>query len=262
MSLVTFEMIEGVGTITVDNPPINLMDREVMHQLSLAIDALEQARPRAVLVRSVGDHFGAGVNIGATFVGVDAVQARAFIQKGLFDVMRLEDYPAPIICAVQGLCFAAGLELALRCDIIFAARSAKFAQVEQHIGATTYLGGGHLLAERCGPARAREICFTGATYSAESFERWNIVNYVVEDGELQSKAFEFAKTLAHGPTLAHAASKRLVREYIDHGTRAADRLLLDVGTPLFDSKDFRAGVDGVVTLGAKNFRGKIPFTGT
>lgn len=261
MSLVTFEIIDGVGVITINNPPINLVDRDLLQQLSLVIDEIENTRPRAVLVRSEGDHFGAGVNIGTTFVGVDAVQARTFIHKALIDVIRIEDFPAPVICAVQGLCFAAGLELALRCDIIFSSRSAKFAQVEQHIGATTYLGGGHLLAERCGPARAREICFTGATYSAEIFEQWNIVNYVVDDNELQSKAFEFAKALANGPTRAHAASKRLIREYIDHGTRAADRLLLDVGAPLFDSKDFQAGVAGVVALGSKNFRGKIPYTG-
>jgi enoyl-CoA hydratase/carnithine racemase len=160
------------------------------------------------------------------------------------------------------MCLAAALELALRCDVIIAADTAQFAQVEQHIGATTYLGGAYLLAERCGPARAREICFTGDMYDAASFERWNIVNKVVPRASLHDEAMAWATRFANGPTLAHGATKRMIRAFLDHGVRAADAMLLDLGPPLFDSRDFQAGVQSVVEHGSKNFRGKVTFNGT
>ena len=72
-------------------------------------------------------------------------------------VTRLEGLNIPVVCAVQGLCLAAALEWALRCDLILAADDAKFAQVEQHIGATTFLGGAYLLAERGSRARPRNL---------------------------------------------------------------------------------------------------------
>ena len=80
------------------------------------------------------------------------------------------------MAAVQGLCLAAGLELALACDLIWAAASARFGQVEASIGTTTLLGGVQRLAERAGPSRAREIIYTADQYDAATFERWNIVN--------------------------------------------------------------------------------------
>jgi len=169
-------------------------------------------------------------------------------------VTRLEGLNIPVVCAVQGLCLAAALELALRCDLILAADDAKFAQVEQHIGAATFLGGAYLLAERCGPARAREICFSGDFYDAVSFERWNIINRIVPRASLRAEAMAWAQRLADGPTMAHAATKRMVRAFLDHGVRAADEMLLDLSPPIFDSADFKAGVQAVVKLGSKSFR--------
>ncbi|WP_366942275.1 enoyl-CoA hydratase-related protein [Amycolatopsis sp.] len=80
--------------------------------------------------------------------------------------------------AVQGHCLAAGLELALLADIVVAGESARFAQVERRIGTTTLLGGAQRLAERAGPARARQIIFDGDNYTAQQFADWNIINHV------------------------------------------------------------------------------------
>lgn len=261
MSVVKYEIKGQVGVITIDNPPINLTDDAVMSGLQTVLDLIDAQPPRALMLQAAGEHFGCGVNVNTTFVGVDGDMARKMLGKAIPLATRMEEMQVPIVAAVQGFCFAAALEFALRCDIIFAARSATFAQVEQHIGAATYLGGAYLLSERCGPARAREICFTGANYTAETFERWNIVNYVVDDAELHAKAFAFAQKVAAGPTRAHAVTKRLVRQQLDVGTRAADGLLLDIGAPLFDTEDFQAGVAGIVEHGSRNFRGKVQFQG-
>ena len=96
------------------------------------------------------------------------------------------------------MCFAAGLELALACGLIIAAEGATFAQVEAKIGAATFLGGVYRLAERCGSARAREIVFGADTYDAATFERWNIINRVIPDGDLREAALAWAQQLAKG----------------------------------------------------------------
>jgi enoyl-CoA hydratase/carnithine racemase len=231
-------------------------------QWTVASAALRPRCPRtALLIQAEGDHFGCGVNVNTTFVGVDSKNARRMLNRGIPMVTRMEEMNIPIVCAVQGLCLAAALELALRCDVIIAADDAKFAQVEQHIGAATFLGGAYLLAERCGPARAREICFSGEFYDAASFERWNIINRVVPCASLRAEALTWALRLANGPTMAHAATKRMVRAFLDHGVRAADEMLMDLSPPIFDSADFKAGVEAVVRLGSKCFRGTVPFRG-
>ena len=151
------------------------------------------------------------------------------------------------------MCFAAGLELALACDLIIAAESAQFAQVEAKIGAATFLGGVYRLAERCGPARAKEIVFGAETYDAATFERWNIVNRVVPGEGLREAALAWAQQLAKGPTLAHAATKRLLRHALDQGSRQADRYLLDVAPPLLESRDMQYAVGLLLTQGARKF---------
>lgn len=261
MSSVRFERQANIGIITIDNPPINLADNALFSAFEAVLDEVEASDVRALLVQAAGDHFGCGVNVKTTFVGVDSKGARQMLRQGIPICTRLEGLNIPVVCAVQGLCLAAALEIALRCDVIIAADDAKFAQVEQHIGAATYLGGAYLLAERCGPARAREICFTGDFYNAASFERWNIINRVVPRASLQAEAMAWARNMANGPTKAHAVTKRLMRAFLDLGVRAADELLLDLGPPLFDSADFKAGVQAVVEHGPKDFRGKVAFRG-
>lgn len=262
MSSVRFEKQGNVGVITIDNPPINLADNALFSAFVSVLDEVDASDVRALLIQAAGDHFGCGVNVNTTFVGVNSKGARQMLGEGIAVCTRLEALPIPIVCAVQGLCLAAALEIALRCDIIIAADDAQFAQVEQHIGAATYLGGAYLLAERCGPARAREICFTGDFYDAASFERWNIINRIVPRASLQAEAMIWAQKLAKGPTKAHAVTKRLIRAFLDHGVRAADQLLLDLGPPVFDTADFKSGVDAVVKYGSKDFRSKTVFSGT
>ncbi|MEH2503370.1 enoyl-CoA hydratase/carnithine racemase [Bradyrhizobium sp. AZCC 1578] len=262
MTSVRFEKLRNVGLITLDNPPINLVDDDLLLELGKAIDEVDSSGVRAVLLHATGDHFGPGVNVKTTFSGVNSRGGRKMLTRAIPIVLRLEQLDIPIVCAVQGFCFAASLELALRCDVIIASEEAKFAQVERDIGAATYLGGIYLLAERCGPARAREICLTGERYDAAVFERWNIVNRVVPRASLYTEALAWAQKFADGPTKAYAVNERLLRGFLDYGTRGADELLLDIGPPLFDSEDFKAGVQSVVEYGAKNFRGKVVFRGS
>jgi enoyl-CoA hydratase/carnithine racemase len=89
-------------------------------------------------------------------------------------ITDLEELPFPTLAAVQGMCVGGGLELVLACDLIWAAASARFGQLEATIGTTTLLGGVQRLAERAGSNRAREIIYTAEPYDAATFERWTL----------------------------------------------------------------------------------------
>ena len=122
----------------------------------------------------------------------------------------------------DGLCLTAGFELALACDLIWAAESARFGLVEIVVGVSPFMGGTQRVAERAGPARARELVMSGGLFEAATLELWNVVNRVVAEAELLESATSFAERLAAGPTRAHAATKRVVRAFLDEGVRGAD----------------------------------------
>jgi enoyl-CoA hydratase/carnithine racemase len=159
------------------------------------------------------------------------------------------------------LCLAAGLEIALLCDLIVAGESARFAQVEEAIGTTTLLGGAQRLAERAGSGRAFEIVYTGAQYDAATFERWNIVNRVVPDDRLQEESLALAERLASGPTCALAAGKRLIRAQAETGVLSADAMIDEVAAPLFESEDMMTAVRALMQHGARRFREHVEFQG-
>src|SRR5256712_3128581 len=211
---VRFETFGALGILTLANPPLNLFSEELIGDLRDAVTAAKQTPLRAWMVRAQGKIFSGGADF-SIFRGRTAAHARERVTSHLRTIADLEELPCPTLAAVQGLCIAAGLELALACDLIWAAASARFGQAEASIGTTTLLGGVQRLAERAGPSRAREIIYTADQYDAATFERWNIVNRVIPDEAFESDARSFVERLARGPTVAYATGKKVVRAYLE-----------------------------------------------
>jgi len=260
VSKVRFETSGASGFLILANPPLNLFDEELMADLRAAANQARQLPLRVLLVRAEGKHFSGGADV-AIFKGRTADEARQRFTSHLRTIADLEELPFPTIAAVQGACMAAGLELALACDLIWAASSARFGQVEASIGTTTLLGGVQRLAERAGPSRAREIVYTADQYDAATFERWNIVNRVVPDEKLESEATAFAEWLARGATLAFATGKKIVRAYLEGGIRSADAMVDEIAPALFDSADMSAAVEALLEHGPRGFHDKVTFHG-
>jgi len=260
MNKVQFETSGSLGILTLANPPLNLLSAELLEDLGAAVKQAKQVPLRALLVRAEGKVFSAGADVSA-FKGKTESAARDSFAAHQQMIVDLEALPFPTLAAVQGMCVGGGLELVLACDLVWAASSARLGQLEATIGTTTLLGGVQRLAERVGSARAREIVYTAEPYDAATFERWNIVNRVVPDEAFELQTRAFAERLANGPTLAYAAGKRMVRAYLDGGIQAADRVVGEVGPPLFQSEDMRAAVTALVKYGARNFRDRVVFQG-
>ncbi len=254
---VRFERDGDVGLVVVDSPPLNLWTPELQADLESALDRAESERVRAIVFRAEGRSFTGGVDV-HHFDDKTPDEADEIFQGLVRVVHRLEDMPVPSVACVHALCLTWGLEVALGCDLIFASESAKFGLVERVVGLTPAGGGTQRLAERAGPARAREFVMSGALFDAATLERWNVVNRVLPDDQLVDETMKFARELAAGPTLAHAATKRLVRACMDEGARGADARIREIASGLFDTEDLQKAVDSFLSEGP----GKATFKGS
>jgi enoyl-CoA hydratase/carnithine racemase len=230
-----------LAVLTLDAPPLNLFDQPMMDAVAEAVAALADDPPRGVLIEAAGRVVSGGVDV-HRFDGLSASDGAALWRELLQTVQAVEDLPCPVVFAAHALCLTAAFELALACDVLVASESARFGLVEIVVGLTPSMGGPQRLAARAGPARAKELIMTGELYDAATLERWNVVNRVLPDAGFSDAARAFARGLAEGPTLAHAATKRIVAAALEGGPRAADAVVPDVSGPLFDTRDLRRAV--------------------
>jgi enoyl-CoA hydratase/carnithine racemase len=248
MAKVEFKLEGDVGEIVLADPPLNLFGLELARGLADATEEARDSSARALLVRAEGEHFSAGANV-EMFIGRDEAAARALIEEFMPAIRRFAEVQVPTVAAVQGLCLAAGLEVALSCDLIWAAEGTQLGLVENVIGATPFGGGTQRLVVRAGAGRAAEAVLTGRAYAAEVMRDWGVVNRVVGADELHAKAREFASRLAAGPTLAHAATKEMIRLTVDSGVEAADARLPEAGARVMASEDLQNGARSLLEKG-------------
>ena len=251
-----YEQHDDVGELVLDAPPLNLFGPAMFDDLSIAIAQAQRAKPRVLVLRSDADAFSAGADV-RVFSELDAESAQPFTGRLLAFAHAVEDLSCPTLAIVGGLCLTAGLELSLACDLLWAGEGVQFGLVEAVVGITPLMGGTQRMAERAGTARAREFVMTGGLYTAETLHSWGVVNRVVAGDELLEKGMRFAARLASGPTLAHVATKRIVRAAADHGTRGADAVTAELTSGLFETSDARSAVSSFLEHGP----GKATFTG-
>jgi enoyl-CoA hydratase/carnithine racemase len=253
---VRYDRDGDVGIITMADPPLNLFGLDLTNELIAEIEEAEGDMIRALVIRADGDVFTGGVDV-HVFADKTPEQAQMFFDDLLKITHKIEDLALPVIASVQGLCLTAGFEMALACDLIWAGEAARFGLVEAVVGLTPAMGGTQRIAERAGAARARELVMSGGLFDAATLERWNVVNRVLPDGELRDKTLEFAHRLAAGPTRANAATKKMVRAYLEHGVRGADERVGEIAAPLFATEDLRNAVRSFLEEGP----GKATFQG-
>jgi enoyl-CoA hydratase len=245
-----------LAIITIAAPPLNLFDRPLIDALADCVQRVAAEPPRGLLIRAEGRAVSGGVDV-HLFDGLTVEQGAALWTDLLELIHTVEELPLPTVFAAHALCLTAAFELSLACDLLLAAESARFGLVETVVGLTPAMGGTQRLAERAGPARAREFVMTGELYPAATLEAWNVVNRVLPDEDFADAALAFARKLADGPTKAHAATKQIVRAQIDGGARAADAIVPEVAGGLFGTEDLKGAVQSFLTVGP----GKATYEG-
>jgi enoyl-CoA hydratase/carnithine racemase len=230
-----------LAVITLASPPLNLFDEQLIRELREAIGSVAAEPPRGLLINAEGRVVSGGVDV-HLFEPLTPESGGELWDDLLTMIHQVEELPCPTVFAAHGLCLTAAFELSLACDLLVAAASARFGLVEIVVGLTPSMGGPQRLAERAGPARAKELVYTGELFDAATLEAWNVVNRVLPDDGFADAARAFARRLADGPTQAHGATKRLVAEQTQRGTRAADAIVAEVSGPLFGTEDLKNAV--------------------
>jgi 2-(1,2-epoxy-1,2-dihydrophenyl)acetyl-CoA isomerase len=214
---------------------------------------------RAVVLTGTGRGFCAGADLrggaggGERVAGDVARTIRLGAQRLIAAVLDCEK---PVIAAVNGTAAGLGAHLALACDLVLAAESARFIEVFVRRGLVPDGGGAYLLPRLVGPQRAKELMFFGDALPAADAERLGLVNRVVPDGELDKTAREWAARLAAGPTRALALTKQLVNASL--GTERAAAFAAEAAAQEVNmtTQDAREGLTAFVERRSPEFRGR------
>lgn len=203
----------AITVVTLGRPEsANALNTLMAQELAGAlVDAFENKACRVILLTGAGKHFCAGADLKER-KGMSEkdwhIQHDAF-EKALHSIMRC---PIPVIAAVNGAAMGGGLELALACDFIYAATTARFALTETTLGIIPGLGGGQTLARAVGTAYAKELIFTGKPFSAGEAFAIGMVNTVFSSETLMSEALTTARTIASNAPLAVRAIKQSINQ--------------------------------------------------
>jgi enoyl-CoA hydratase/carnithine racemase len=206
-----------VAELVLDRPDvINALDDAMVLDMHHALDEIEQARSRAVVVRGAGRGFSAGRDLSTAEPLTEDAEA---ILRDVFNplIARLASLPLPTFAAVHGACLGVGFGIAMACDVVVCATRTRIGSPFANIGAVLDSGGHLALVRRVGPHRALELIYTGRLLDGPEAAAMGLVNACVADDELLGHVRAMAERVAAGPTATFARSKELVRRIVDDG---------------------------------------------
>lgn len=245
---------DGVAVITLQNPKVNAISSAVLARLAEVVAELEADLPGAVVVTGGDRIFAAGADI-TEFSGPDEARAMGALFLAAFDA--LASLPRPVIAAISGFALGGGCELALACDLRVASTKAVLGLPEILLGIIPGGGGTQRLPRLVGPARAKELTFTGRQVKADEALDIGLVDRVVEPTELMDAAIGWAAELAAGPSTAIGLAKAAIDGGLEGSLHDGLALEQERFVEVFGTDDARIGIASFLEHGP----GKATFTG-
>ena len=216
MSFVNCEVQDKVAVLTIDRPKaLNALNPEVLNDLKSAFEGIDQSDVRCVILTGAGDKsFVAGADIAAMSTMTKA-EGEAFGKQGNDVFLMVENFPLPVIAAVNGFALGGGNELAMSCDIRLASENALFGQPEVGLGITPGFGGTQRLARLVGVGMAKQLVYSATNIKASEALRIGLVNAVYAPDQLMDAARKLAGKIASNAPIAVRNCKQAINEGIE-----------------------------------------------
>ena len=243
MSFVNCEVKDKIAVITINRPEaLNALNSQVLDDLNAAFDSIDVNVVRAVVLTGAGEKsFVAGADIGEMSTLTKA-EGEAFGKKGNDVFLKLENFPVPVIAAINGFALGGGCEISMSCDIRICSDNAMFGQPEVGLGITPGFGGTQRLARIVGPGMAKQLIYTARNIKADEALRIGLVNAVYPQAELMDEAMKLASTIAGNAPIAVRNCKKAINEglqvSIDEAVVIEEKLFGDC----FESYDQKEGM--------------------
>jgi len=238
--------------IILNRPPLNVISMPQRDQLRLVFEALdEDERVRIIVVRSLGEHFSSGGNIGGF---MEATPEK--VSKLAWNIASPARCSKPVIVANRGYCFGVGFELSLACDFRLASETTLYALPEQKLGQIPGSGGSARLQKMIGITRTKDIVMRSKRISARQAFDWGIATECVADGELEKATDRLVDELRTFSPIAQRTAKKLLNDTEDSTLAIAIELEGHCYSRLRQSEDFKEGVEAFNAKRAPKFIGR------
>lgn len=248
--------------LTLNRPQaLNAISPAMIDDLNAALDGIEGRRSlSALVITGAGRAFCAGADLKAAREradGADAAEVNAdFLDRLRRILSRIEQFPAPVVAAVNGLALAGGLELVLCCDLVVAAAGAKLGDAHANYGLVPGGGSSVRLPRKIGPARAKYLLYTGEFLPAATLADWGLVNRVVPDQDLAQAVEELTATLAAKSPVGLRRMKRMIDDGLEQSLEAALRYELALNAQHAASHDRAEGLAAFAEKRQPRFEGR------
>lgn len=230
--------------IKISNPPaLNALNSTILSELSQILQVAEDDNEiYTIIITGEGRSFVAGADI-QEMASLNSEEGEAFGRRGSEIFRRIEAFEKPVIAAVNGFALGGGCELAMACDIRIASENAKFGQPEVGLGITPGFGGTVRMAKLAGPAKAKELIFTGRVIDAAEALSIGLVNKVVPTAEIMAAALEMANQINSKAPLAVRLSKKVINHATDYPTQESVTLENRLFGSCFSTSDQKEGME-------------------
>ncbi|AZR74058.1 crotonase [Anoxybacter fermentans] len=248
---------DGIGILTINRPEaLNALNRELLNELKEAIAQIkDDPEIKVCIITGEGKAFVAGADIGE-MVEFNAVEGREFGRLGNSVFNALEEMEKPVIAAINGYALGGGCELALACDIRLASEKAKLGQPEVGLGITPGFGGTQRLVRAIGPAKAKELIFTGKIIDANEAHAIGLVNHVYPAESLLEEAKKMAREIANKAPFAVKLCKRAINEGMEMDLKRGLEMEADLFGLCFATEDQKEGMRAFLEKRKAEFKGE------